>query len=189
VISFTPRPLYSRGKTSPLTHWKGGWMGPRAGLDVVEKRKILRPYQESNPPNPDCSARSQSLYRLSYSSSLLMAVRQSCHCAFNWVSRHGGVLGEWRYSSTHSSTSALDGGEWSASCRGRFASREGDPGTHWIGWMDPRDGLNEVVKRKFPSPVGTRIPIMQSAAQRYTTELSRLVCNISCRKLSYEMCK
>jgi hypothetical protein len=28
---------------------------------------------------------------------------------------HEGVLGEWRYSSTHSLTSALDGGEWSAS--------------------------------------------------------------------------
>jgi hypothetical protein len=27
-------------------------------------------------------------------------------------SKHGGVLGEWRYSSTHSLTSALDGGEW-----------------------------------------------------------------------------
>jgi len=29
--------------------------------------------------------------------------------------RHEGVLGEWRYSSTHSLTSVLDGGEWSAS--------------------------------------------------------------------------
>jgi hypothetical protein len=32
-----------------------------------------------------------------------------------WAPRHEGVLGEWRYSSTHSLTSALDGGEWSAS--------------------------------------------------------------------------
>jgi hypothetical protein len=23
------------------THWIGGWVGPRAGLDVVEKRKIM----------------------------------------------------------------------------------------------------------------------------------------------------
>jgi hypothetical protein len=30
---------------------------------------------------------------------------------FNWASRHEGLLGEWRYSSTHSLTSALDGGE------------------------------------------------------------------------------
>jgi hypothetical protein len=28
---------------------------------------------------------------------------------------HEGALGEWRYSSTHSLTSALDGGEWSTS--------------------------------------------------------------------------
>jgi hypothetical protein len=30
------------------------------------------------------------------------------------------IFGEWRYSSTHSLTSALDGGEWSASRPGRF---------------------------------------------------------------------
>jgi hypothetical protein len=46
---------------------------------------------------------------------------------------HEGVLSEWRYSSTHSLTSALDGGEWSASRPGRFTPRERAPGTHWIG--------------------------------------------------------
>jgi hypothetical protein len=40
VVSFTPRPLYPRGK-SHSTHWIGGWVGPRAGLDDVEKRKFL----------------------------------------------------------------------------------------------------------------------------------------------------
>jgi hypothetical protein len=49
------------------------------------------------------------------------------------------VLGEWRYSSTHSLTSALDGGEWSASRPGHFTPRERVPGTHWIGgWVSPR---------------------------------------------------
>jgi len=38
----------------------------------------------------------------------------------NWVPRHEGVLGEWRYSSTHSLASALAVGEWSASRPGRF---------------------------------------------------------------------
>jgi hypothetical protein len=38
--------------------------------------------------------------------------------------RHEDVLGEWRYSSTPPLTSALDGGEWSASCPGRFIPRE-----------------------------------------------------------------
>jgi hypothetical protein len=37
------------------------------------------------------------------------------------------------YSSTHSLTSALDGGEWSASRLGRFTPRERVPGTHWKG--------------------------------------------------------
>jgi hypothetical protein len=34
---------------------------------------------------------------------------------FNWAPRHEGVLGKWKYSSTHSLTSALGGSEWSAS--------------------------------------------------------------------------
>jgi hypothetical protein len=39
---------------------------------------------------------------------------------------------EWRYSSTHSLTSALDGGEWSASCPCRCTAKKRAPGTHWI---------------------------------------------------------
>jgi hypothetical protein len=42
-------------------------------------------------------------------------------------------------------TSALDGGEWSASSPGRFT-----PGTHWIGgWLGPRAGLHAAEKRIF----------------------------------------
>jgi hypothetical protein len=42
-------------------------------------------------------------------------------------------------------TSALAGGQWSASLPGRIT-----PGTHWIGgWVDPRAGLDDVEKRKF----------------------------------------
>jgi hypothetical protein len=29
------------GERAPGTHWIGGWVGPRAGLDDVEKRKFL----------------------------------------------------------------------------------------------------------------------------------------------------
>jgi hypothetical protein len=36
------------------------------------------------------------------------------------------------YSSTHSLTSALDGGEWSASRPDRFIPRETAPGIHWM---------------------------------------------------------
>jgi hypothetical protein len=35
-------------------------------------------------------------------------------------------------------TSALAGGEWSASRPGRLIPGERAPGTHWIGWVDPR---------------------------------------------------
>jgi hypothetical protein len=47
VVSFTPRQLYSQGKI-PGTHWIGGWVGPRAVLDTVVKRKIPSPRRESN---------------------------------------------------------------------------------------------------------------------------------------------
>jgi hypothetical protein len=77
---------------------------------------------------------------------------------------------EWRYSSTHSLTSALDGGEWSASRPGRFTPKERDPGTHWIpGWVGPRVVLDAVVKRKILSAQqesNPRIPIVQPVAQR-----------------------
>jgi len=46
------------------------------------------------------------------------------------------VLGEWRYKLHAFLTSALDGGEWSASRPGHFTLREKAPGTHWIGgWL------------------------------------------------------
>jgi hypothetical protein len=43
-------------------------------------------------------------------------------------------------------SSALDGGEWSASRPGRFTPRERAPGTHCIGgWVGPRAVLEAVV--------------------------------------------
>jgi hypothetical protein len=75
------------------------------------------------------------------------------------------------YSSTHSLTSALDGGEWSTSRPGRFTPRERAPGTRWIGgWVGPRAVLEAVVKRKIPSPrreSKPRTPIVQPVTQRY----------------------
>jgi hypothetical protein len=53
-----------RGK-SPRYPWIGGWVGPRAGLDDVEKRTYLTPPGlELRPLGRP--ARSQSLYRLLY---------------------------------------------------------------------------------------------------------------------------
>jgi hypothetical protein len=46
-----PAALPPRERT-PGTHSIGGWMGLRAGLDTVVKRKIPSPRQESNPRTP-----------------------------------------------------------------------------------------------------------------------------------------
>jgi hypothetical protein len=47
-------------------------------------------------------------------------------------------------------TSALVGGEWSASHPGRFTPRDTAPGTHSIGgWVDLRAALGAVETRKM----------------------------------------
>jgi hypothetical protein len=47
----TPAAL-PQGKEPPCTHWTGGWMGPRAVLDAVSKRKIPNPRRDSNHDHP-----------------------------------------------------------------------------------------------------------------------------------------
>jgi hypothetical protein len=37
---------------APSTHWIGGWVGARAVLDALVKRKIPSPRRESNPRTP-----------------------------------------------------------------------------------------------------------------------------------------
>jgi hypothetical protein len=60
-------------------------------------------------------------------------------------------------------TSALAGGEWSASRLGRFTFRETAPDTLWIGgWVDPRAGLDDV--EKILHPTGTRTPTPRSSS-------------------------
>jgi hypothetical protein len=39
---------YTNRERSPDTHWIGGWVGPRAGLDAVTKRNIPSPRRDSN---------------------------------------------------------------------------------------------------------------------------------------------
>jgi hypothetical protein len=64
---FTPR------ERAPGTHWIGGWVGPRAGLDDVEKRKFLTVLGLEHLPlvHP---AHDQLLYRLHYPGSPLMHI-------------------------------------------------------------------------------------------------------------------
>jgi hypothetical protein len=86
VVSITPRPFYPQKR--PGTHYTGGWVGPRAGMDVCEKSRPHRDFFKNKSPfiilnyykcydntytlcsawirSLDRPARSQSLYRLSY---------------------------------------------------------------------------------------------------------------------------
>jgi hypothetical protein len=61
-----PTALYP-GERTPGTHWTGGWVDPRAGLDAEAKRKILCLCRGSNPSRP---VRSHTLYWLSYPGSI-----------------------------------------------------------------------------------------------------------------------
>jgi hypothetical protein len=103
---------------------------------------------------------------------IMVNIKIKLSLCFNWAPCHKGISGEWRYSSTHSLTSALDGGEWSASHPSCFTTRERAPGTHWIGGhVGPRAILDAVVKRKIPSPCWEsrpRTPIIQPVAWHYT---------------------
>jgi len=62
---YAPAALYPGER--PGTHFTGGWVGPRAGLDG---QKISSPLELEL----DRPARSQSLYRLSYPAHLLVIV-------------------------------------------------------------------------------------------------------------------
>jgi hypothetical protein len=63
VVSVMPQLRFTPGEWTPSTHWIGGWVGLRTGLDAGARRKILCLCQGSNPDRP---ARSQTLYCLSY---------------------------------------------------------------------------------------------------------------------------
>jgi hypothetical protein len=54
-----PAARFTPGERTPGTHWIGGWMGLRAGLDAGARIKILCPCRGSNPDRP---ARSQTVY-------------------------------------------------------------------------------------------------------------------------------
>jgi hypothetical protein len=43
---------FTSSERAPGTHWIGGWVGPRAVLDAMVKRKVPSPCRESNPRTP-----------------------------------------------------------------------------------------------------------------------------------------
>jgi hypothetical protein len=85
---------------------------------------------------------------------------------FNRALRHEDVLREWRYSSTHSLTSVLDGGEWSASRPGPLYPQGKSP---WypldrrLGGIQNRSGHGGEEKNSQPPP-GIEPPIIQPVA-------------------------
>jgi hypothetical protein len=87
--------------------------------------------------------------------------------------RHGGAWGERRYSSYSFSTSALDGGGWSASRLGRaFTPGERTPGTHCTGgWVSLRAGMDTEVTGKTLCPhrrSSPDRPVVQPVVRHYT---------------------
>jgi hypothetical protein len=84
------------------------------------------------------------------------------------AARHGGAWGERRYSSYSFLTSALDGGEWSASRPGRALSPGKGPPESIVqeaGWA-PEPVWTQSLEEK--SSVGDRTPVVQSVVRRYT---------------------
>jgi hypothetical protein len=89
VVSFMTRPLHPQGRT-PRTHWLGGWVGPRAGLDAVMKREIPSPYRDSN-------LRSSSPYPSAIPLSYPCSKNVLCIWFFRNLSFCGGKrVGRWR---------------------------------------------------------------------------------------------
>jgi hypothetical protein len=66
VFSVTPWPRFSPGERNLGTHCTGGWVGHRAGLDTEAGVKILSHLPGIELRSPGRSARSQTLYCLSY---------------------------------------------------------------------------------------------------------------------------
>jgi hypothetical protein len=71
VVSITPRPRFAPAERTPGTHWIGGWVGPRAGLDAGARGEILYTCRISNPGRP---VRSQTRNWLRYPGSSLKIV-------------------------------------------------------------------------------------------------------------------
>jgi hypothetical protein len=71
VVSVTPQPHFSPRERTPDTRCTGGWVGPRAGLDVEVRGKILLSLPAIKLRSLGSPARSQTLYRLSYPAHIL----------------------------------------------------------------------------------------------------------------------
>jgi hypothetical protein len=83
--------------------------------------------------------------------------------------RHTGAKQERKYSSYSFLTSALNGGEWSASRPGRALPAGNDSRSHWIeGWVGLRAGLTQGLKERSFVSAGDRTPVVHSVVRHYT---------------------
>jgi hypothetical protein len=147
-----PAALYPRERT-PGTHWTGGWVGPRAGLDTEDRGKILCPCRESNLDRP--------------------VVQPVVRHYTAWANPAPGAWGERRYSSYSFTTSALDGGEWSASRPGRALTPGNDP--QEAGWAPQPVWTQRLEEKFFRLSRGSNLyrPVVQSVVRHYTDWVTR----------------
>jgi hypothetical protein len=81
-------------------------------------------------------------------------------------------------------TSALVGGEWSASRPGRFIHGERAPGTYWIGgWVNPGAGLDNVEKRELLTLPGLELRPLGCPAHSQSLYRLRTLHNFSFPRL------
>jgi hypothetical protein len=117
---------------------------------------------------------------LVFSVDLKVKVKVKLSCAFLYSAPcHEGVLGEWRHIFTHFFTSALDGGDGKLHALATLPQGKSPwyPLDRRRGGPQSRSGCRSEEKNSQPLP-GLELPIIQSVAQRYTTELFRFLFSV-----------
>jgi hypothetical protein len=86
-VSVTPLPRFTPRERTPSTHWTGGWVDTRAGLDTEATEKIILPLPGIEPRSPSRPVRSQDTI-LSYPGSLsFLLVYKNYNSAFHCFTR------------------------------------------------------------------------------------------------------
>jgi hypothetical protein len=170
--------LHDPAALPPRTHWVGVWVGPRTGLDHVEKRKFLTllglELQPLSRP-----ARSQSLYRLCCPGSYVWAnfiVLKGCNrlgrrCAFGrylmrvYYSGHVKNKNGWR-------------GLKSAACSSAVHTLHISPPSPPIANQVDKEGEGTRVSLLFPT--NTSLRFQGRTVSQVTSSACRFLLIISC---------
>jgi hypothetical protein len=111
---------------------------------MYEKRALGRVFAYKKKKKKKKKKQLQNLYP---SPNIYWMIIKSCPCAQRIKHYAMKAYGGMDVSINIFLTSALAGGEWSASRPGRFTPGDRAPGTHWIGgWVDPRTSLDDLEK-------------------------------------------